>query len=383
MFPVHAPAAEVLLALSEPFGKSGYNRLDLAMTTDDTCEKNGHVFCTSADALLREHGLLLRSLIGQRLECSWVAWQTEDDEWFNDEPVILRIGGRNVELVLTELSSAWVGVNTIDVESAPNWFDCWEDYPLAWRKNAHPVLAGASEHIVVGVEVVEYLFKTRPVDGSGPETAAWVLSGLGFDLANGGYVDLFNALDEHGLSNERNESADFRRTALSRLPTWGETVRVAPSAPAHAGKTAAVCGMRDAESEEQRAEFGCDVGERLYLVEFGDGSAVEVSARHLVADSPARADNAHRLTYAEDGFPVKARRLVSAGESLCFEVDGPAYEALSPHLDTGLSDPAKLGLIPRLQPLLGIAMLARGLGRELSFERNANSVTVWIGPAAH
>lgn len=63
-----------------------------------------------------------------------------------------------------------------------------------------------------------------------------------------------------------------------RKPTWGDTVRVKGDVPAvmHPGRFAAVCGMREAETAEQANHFGCAIGATLYLVEFRDGSSLEI-----------------------------------------------------------------------------------------------------------
>lgn len=61
-------------------------------------------------------------------------------------------------------------------------------------------------------------------------------------------------------------------------PTWGDTVRIKEGAPLELrpGALAAVCGMRLAETAELARRFNCQVGATLYLVEFGDGTSVEV-----------------------------------------------------------------------------------------------------------
>lgn len=62
------------------------------------------------------------------------------------------------------------------------------------------------------------------------------------------------------------------------LPTLGDTVRIKNDAsPAmRPGSLASVCGLRAAETAEQAKPFGCAVGTTLCLVEFGDGSSVEI-----------------------------------------------------------------------------------------------------------
>jgi hypothetical protein len=61
-------------------------------------------------------------------------------------------------------------------------------------------------------------------------------------------------------------------------PTWGDTVRIKNhTSPAmRPGNLAAVCGMREVETPEQAKQFGCAIGTTVYLIEFGDGSSVEI-----------------------------------------------------------------------------------------------------------
>ena len=47
-------------------------------------------------------------------------------------------------------------------------------------------------------------------------------------------------------------------------------VKADASAEQRPGSLAAVCGMREVETEEQANEFGSAIGTVLYLVEFGD-----------------------------------------------------------------------------------------------------------------
>jgi hypothetical protein len=68
-----------------------------------------------------------------------------------------------------------------------------------------------------------------------------------------------------------------------RSPTWGDTVRIKNDASQamRPGSLAAVCGMREVETVEQAKQFGCAIGTTLYLIEFGDGSSIEVPEAFL------------------------------------------------------------------------------------------------------
>jgi hypothetical protein len=67
--------------------------------------------------------------------------------------------------------------------------------------------------------------------------------------------------------------------------TWGDSVRVRPEAAAEArpGATASVCGIRKVETREQGLEYGVTIGTTLYLIEFDDGTSIEVPEAWLEA----------------------------------------------------------------------------------------------------
>ena len=61
-------------------------------------------------------------------------------------------------------------------------------------------------------------------------------------------------------------------------PTWGDTVRVKADAlpEMHPGALAAVCGTRKVDTAELARQFNCEIGTTLYLVEYSDGSSLEI-----------------------------------------------------------------------------------------------------------
>ena len=63
-----------------------------------------------------------------------------------------------------------------------------------------------------------------------------------------------------------------------RRPSWGDTVQVkaAASPELRPGQLAAVCGMREVDTADQAIQVGRPIGTTVYLVEFGDGHAVEL-----------------------------------------------------------------------------------------------------------
>ena len=69
--------------------------------------------------------------------------------------------------------------------------------------------------------------------------------------------------------------------------TWGDTVRVKAGAqPARRpGAIAEVVGVREIEVEAQARQFEAPIGSKLYLIEFGDGTSVEIPETWIEAVS--------------------------------------------------------------------------------------------------
>lgn len=61
--------------------------------------------------------------------------------------------------------------------------------------------------------------------------------------------------------------------------TWGDTIRVRAEAAAESrpGALGEVVGIRPVETESQARQFACPIGSRLYLIEFGDGTSLEIA----------------------------------------------------------------------------------------------------------
>lgn len=65
--------------------------------------------------------------------------------------------------------------------------------------------------------------------------------------------------------------------------TWGDLIMIIKSAPLsfHPGEFASVCGFYKIISEESAKEFQCKVGDWIYIVEFSDGSDIQIAELYL------------------------------------------------------------------------------------------------------
>lgn len=133
------------------------------------------------------HGRRLRGLVGRRLSGVWVVWDTEDDEWFADCPVLLDFEGERLELnhkKFDELSVTW---NQCD----PRRPVVWPDFDLCWRDDALPEPASVLGRTLARVEFVEWI---------GPDGRAGEGIDVAFAFEGGRRLTVFNALDENGLT---------------------------------------------------------------------------------------------------------------------------------------------------------------------------------------
>ena len=79
---------------------------------------NEDLFICDAGNFLSSHGERLHSLRGKELEASWVAWDTIEDNWFQDEAVILLIGGEQLEIVWCKVGEIALTWNSIELDAS-------------------------------------------------------------------------------------------------------------------------------------------------------------------------------------------------------------------------------------------------------------------------
>jgi hypothetical protein len=174
----------------------------------------------TVEDLLKEHGARLRSLVGQTIAATWVAWDVGRDEWFADEAVIIEAGETSVEIVCWKLSEIVLSWNAIDRRHPPHWVAEWgTEFRLEWRRDAIAALRDAVAKRILGINVVEYLHRTTVVeDRQNPANVGrrhqdWLLHGLELEL-EGSTLNVFNALDQNGVALEPFVGEEFRRVPV-------------------------------------------------------------------------------------------------------------------------------------------------------------------------
>ncbi|MBN6039073.1 hypothetical protein [Amycolatopsis sp. 195334CR] len=150
-----------------------------------------------ADEQLHRQAARLRSLSGLRVAQTWTIWNLAFDEWFADLPVVLRLErGPQLEISWAKLDDLSLTWDTIDVAVEP---EPWFDWPLEWRRAAHPALAAIEGEALQRISATSFRFVTENVADASDVQEAWLTTGLWLATNRGG-LHVFNALDENGLS---------------------------------------------------------------------------------------------------------------------------------------------------------------------------------------
>lgn len=150
-------------------------------------------FLDRPQEVVRVHGPRLASLVGSKLDETWVAWDTSSDTWLADEAVILVFGEVRLEIVWYKFDQVAISWNRIDVGARPAWLAEWpRELELVWRRDALPALRAVLGRTLTGVSIVEQqsVF-VKPV---------CLLNGLEFRFGQQ-CLSIHNALDENGVDD--------------------------------------------------------------------------------------------------------------------------------------------------------------------------------------
>ncbi|UUC45135.1 hypothetical protein [Flavobacterium cerinum] len=162
-------------------------------------------FHTSAADFKNAFNATLFELIGKRIEKFWVMWNTKQNEWFNDGPIVLEIDGKRYEFTAFQLDEFSLTIDTFNLKDKLDWYGMGDDLPLIWKENGNSDLAKNLNKNIVGINILTFNFISEDLaSGEEHETGA-MLNGIEFvlekespsDIEN--FFSIFNALDQNGL----------------------------------------------------------------------------------------------------------------------------------------------------------------------------------------
>lgn len=181
---------------------------------------SSEVLLNSSEVLLQAHGERLKGLLGKTIVKAWSVWDTEQDEWFVDEAVVLEVEGLKLELAFMYLDSIVLSWNQIDLSPGPKRISDWDDsFTLCWSSNAHSNLKQVVGKTIRRISVIEYFYgltvvedRQRP-ENVGQKLAKWILHGLEFDFDDACLL-IYNDLDKTGISLEPFFGPKFRKAEV-------------------------------------------------------------------------------------------------------------------------------------------------------------------------
>jgi hypothetical protein len=142
-----------------------------------------------AGALAAAHRNRFARVIGQPLVGSWLVWDLDAEAWFTGGPVVFGFPDANIEITHRKFDECAISWDTIDMQAPIDW----PKQRLDWIADPHPTVEDAHGRPLRGVNVIERVMAAhwRP-------TVLYAVELL-FD---GVRLEIFNAMDENGISGE-------------------------------------------------------------------------------------------------------------------------------------------------------------------------------------
>ncbi len=175
-------------------------------------------FYTDTKEIIKELGLKLSNIKDKRIIDVLVVWDTKNENWFKDCPVVLNIEGIQLELCANKIDELSITFNTIDMSQKIDWYGI-DEFKLEWRKEPFSDLLLAKGKKIKNIELIEYNYQTVIVYSKdnlksvGDQNSSWILNGIGFELEDG-YFSVCNGLDENEISIKPETSDSIRTIKL-------------------------------------------------------------------------------------------------------------------------------------------------------------------------
>lgn len=159
------------------------------------------IFYTDSAQLVANEKEKLTSLIGQRIKEIWVAWEQEEDYWFNNLPVLFKLENCQLELCAYKSEEYAITFNQINVNNSVDFFGAvkWEKDKLTQLK-----LTPYMNQKINSIEIMEPI--VEPISAVECEYDTFGVGGIGFSLEKG-FLAVCNGFDENRFIYEREQSS--------------------------------------------------------------------------------------------------------------------------------------------------------------------------------
>ena len=162
-------------------------------------------FHTSAESFKIEFDKILSELIGKNIDRFWVMWETKENEWQADGPIILEIDGKRFEFTVYQLDEFSLTINSFELTEKLDWYGMGDEMPLIWKENGNTELTKNLNKQIIGINILTYNFVSEFVESGKKDETGDMLTGIEFILKKESETDsenffsIYNALDQNGL----------------------------------------------------------------------------------------------------------------------------------------------------------------------------------------
>ena len=179
-------------------------------------------FHTTAESVRSEFEQTLSELIGKRIERFWVMWDTKENEWLTDGPIILKIDGKRFEFTAYQLDEFSLTINSFELTDELNWYGMGSEMPLMWKENGNSELIKNLNKVIIGINILTYNFLSESVETGEKYETGDMLTGIEFILEkesesdNENFFTIFNNLDQNGIEKtEINHENQIKRIKIT------------------------------------------------------------------------------------------------------------------------------------------------------------------------
>tara|TARA_R110002050_G_C8721681_1_gene496440 strand:+ start:119 stop:709 length:591 start_codon:yes stop_codon:yes gene_type:complete len=179
-------------------------------------------FHTTAESFKSEFEQTLSELIGKRIERFWVMWDTKENEWLTDGPIILKIDGKRFEFTAYQLDEFSLTINSFELTDELNWYGMGSEMQLIWKENGNSELIKNLNKVIIGINILTYNFLSESVETGEKYETGDMLTGIEFILEkesesdNENFFTIFNNLDQNGIEKtEINHENQIKRIKIT------------------------------------------------------------------------------------------------------------------------------------------------------------------------
>ena len=183
-------------------------------------------FHTTAESFKSEFNQILSELFGKRIEKFWVMWETKENEWLTDGPIVMEIDGKRFEFTAYKMDEFSLTINSFELTDKLDWYGMGTEMPLIWKENGKSELTKNLNKTIIGINILTYNFLSEFVESGKKHETGDMLTGIEFVLEKESESDkenfftIFNNLDQNGIDKtEINHENQIKRIKITGYNT--------------------------------------------------------------------------------------------------------------------------------------------------------------------